>query len=199
MGRNNRSKSDKSTDETSHRVSAEMVDQPSDAPIMEGSDLDRIVTVEEFEDLMDTDLISAAVEIVQSGITEDRTATVQVIVTNISPHPLTIQTDGLLPLSELESEEEQPGLLLLPEDDHNIQRTLHCWQPDKKPELEFDEQSKTKLKQGEDIRRNYEVWSHHRNNNCFPLGDYNFKETYTVDSEDKRNLDWSFTLSVENP
>lgn len=197
MGRNNRSNSDRSTDETSHRLSAEMVEKNPEAEVMEDSDLSRIIAVEEFEDVTDTDLISAAIEVDNPSLTSKQTATVQVVITNISPHPLRVEASGMLPLSEHESIESQPGLLLLPKDDHDVQRSLHCWQPTEEPTLKFDEPTQTKLKQGEDIRRTYEVWSHHLNDSCFPLGEYKFKDSYVVNAEKRTDLDWSFTLSVK--
>lgn len=197
MGRNNRSNSDRSTDETSHRLSAELVDKNPEAGVMEDSDLSRIIAVEEFEDLMDTDLISAAIEVDNPGITSKQTATVQVVITNISPHPLKVESNGMLPLSELESSENQPSLLLLPKDNHDVQRSLHCWQPSEEPVLELDEPTQMKLKPGEDIRCEYEVWSHQMNESCFPLGEYKFQEPYVVDTGERSNIDWSFILSVK--
>lgn len=198
MGRNNRSDSDRSTDETSHRLSAELVDKSPEVEVMEDSDLSRIITVEEFEDVTDTDLISAAIEVNKPGITSEQVATVQIVITNISPHPLNVEASGMLPLSELESIGSQPGLLLLPKDDHDVQRSLHCWQPTEEPILKFDEPTQMKLKPGEDVRCTYEVWSHHLNNSCFPLGEYEFQDSYVVNAEKRMDLGWSFILSVKD-
>lgn len=142
------------------------------------------------------------VEVVESAVTEDHTATVRVTFTNTGPKQEFMFGD-LPPFTVTKSVESNPGVLLLDPDKSVEKVQSECWQPTQSSHAAvFDAVAKIiTLDSGERISRTAELWGSSLNEKhvCLPTGTFRFEREYTFGFSDTPSFTWGFSVSLSTP
>lgn len=144
--------------------------------------------------------------VVESAVTDDRPAQVELSLANQADDPWTgrrtvcppadahvaARTDG-----DVHTDGDARLVLLLADEQSFEPANPDCWRPRFE---DFDVGApcgpeEVTIPAGETVVRTYEVWDHPKNEDCMPPGEYEFGETYQVDD---REIEWRFTLAVES-
>lgn len=140
-----------------------------------------------------------SVEMLESEASTEHPPRLRIAVRNTGHESITVLSSPTFPFSSLESENTEPGLMILPLTSDDRAHIEDCWQLDR-PETEplptRGRMDGERIKPGQSVSGTYEVWSHYTNETCFPTGDYRFEQTYSL-SNKGLNFTWGFTLHVE--
>lgn len=143
--------------------------------------------------------LTFSVEMLESAASTEHPPRLRIAVYNTGQESITVHSSPIFPFSSLESENAEPGLMVLPLTSDDRARIEDCWQLDRpanKPLPTRGRKHGERIKPRQSVSGTYEVWSHYANEICSPTGDYRFEQSYSL-SGYELNFTWGFTLHVE--
>lgn len=145
--------------------------------------------------------VEPSVEVVESAVTDEHTARVELSLTNEGDRRRTLTYESCPPADEhTASRSDGDGNLVLIRSDEQdfTPASEECW---RLSEMDFFlgepcGPEELVVNAGETLRRTYELWDYPENERCMPLGEYRFGETYRIDG---REHEWGFVVRVAEP
>jgi hypothetical protein len=169
--------------------SSETTTQP---PLPES--INRIIQIDHVGEIPSQYNTDATVEVVESEINSEQTATIHVEVRNTGENMREYIFNPNPPLARKESD-SGPGSLLLARPE-TLSREADCWRASSYQH--GDGRSQIELAPGESVQNTLEIWDV-GDGPCLPQGMYHFSVNLPR-FEDGDNVNtWSFTLNLKNP
>ncbi|MFB6104482.1 MAG: hypothetical protein ABEJ57_05275 [Halobacteriaceae archaeon] len=128
-----------------------------------------------------------------SGVTEQRTATIEIMVRNERAAPRTYVGGSSFPFVGTST---PTGLVVLDHSTTDGEGSDDCWSVD--PAGWHMNATATELTGGEAVRPQFGVWDDGAISGCFEPGQYRFSDTMAVQNADgtTTSIEWGFTIGV---
>jgi len=167
---------------------------PANLRMNSDTTLPRTVSVTPSDSVSDID-VGMDVSVVESEITQDHTATIEVTLRNESTRKQRFNGGASFPFSPGTSQPE--GLVLLEEGSERGTKKDGCWTVEN-PNEWLTNESTSFLEPGEESSIRLTVWDDPRARGCLSPGEYYFSETFSVGdpTKDPPVFSWGFELSV---
>lgn len=162
--------------------------------------MERTISIAEIDEVPGEHEFDLSVEIIEPCATEEHPPRLKIILTNTGCSSQRLQTAIRMPFSGFESNEQNPGLQLLPSSSQERDRLSDCWQLDLPQGSEYAYRgvvAGTELEPKEEIAGIYEIWSHYANEECMPPGKYRFVGSYHGPQHSQPKFNWGFVIRVE--
>lgn len=173
-------------------------------------DATRVVSVEQVEDFPTDIQLEVSVSTTESWVTNSHPAAIRIGIHNDSMTGYTLLAgDGdRRILSTTASTQRHPGLSLPTATDGDSYPPAArretppadgCWTLADAVGFPTKEVRTTRVSAGKTAELHLEVWGHHENEVCFPTGEFDFTQAYTLQAPTEGpQFEWGFTLRVES-
>lgn len=159
----------------------------------------RNIELEVIEAPPDSVPVTVGVGIQEGEITAEQVGRLEIAF--IATESVSVRTDFDAPVGKTLSDEDTPGLVLLPPKSAEYYERVDAsrWKPDRPADEDWSFKAtshEASMTPNHVTCSDLEVWADHRYNGYFESGLYRFSHRFWVDDDP---VEWSFTLEVSNP